>query len=143
MARQDDTQEESPLAIRLETVCYVIVKAREFDVKVDPDNPDSGSNPSDDGAIDVLEDLQDDPTFEELSGVLSAMNEDEKLDLIALVWIGRGDFDDFAEAREQAEETPVKNWPSYLLGIPLLGDFLEQGLDALGLSCEEIEAERL
>lgn len=147
MAAIDDTPEaapeESPLTVRLETVCYTIVKAREFDVKVDPDDPDSGSNPSDDGAIDILEDMQDDPTYEELSGALAAMNEDERYDLIALVWLGRGDFDSFDEAREQAVETEVKNWPDYLLGIPLLGDFLEEGLSNLGLSCDDIEASRL
>src|SRR5262249_1362402 len=126
------------LTIRPETVCYVIVKAREFDVKVDPGDPDSGSNPTDDKDIDVLEELVDDPTFEEVSSVLESLNDDETLDLVALTWIGRGDYtsDDWEEARDQAREILLKDRPRYLLGTPLLGDFLEEGLSELGYSCE-------
>ncbi len=133
------------LTISPETVCYIIVKAREFDVKVEPADPDSGSNPADDREIDVLEDLADDPTFEEVSSALTALNEDETLDLVALAWIGRGDYtsEDWQEARDQAREIPLKDRPRYLLGTPLLGDFLEEGLSELGYSCEDYEIERL
>ncbi|MGE0116927.1 MAG: DUF3775 domain-containing protein [Dongiaceae bacterium] len=133
------------LTIRPETVCYLIVKAREFGVKVEPDDPDSASNPSDDREIDILEDFADDPTFEELSSALASLNEDESLDLVALAWIGRGDYtvDDWQEAREQAEEIPLGDRPRYLLGTPLLGDFLEVGLSELGYSCDDVEIERL
>lgn len=133
------------LTISPETVCYIIVKAREFDVKVEPADPDSGSNPADDHEIDVLEDLAGDPTFEEVSSALSALNDDETLDLVALAWIGRGDYtsEDWQEARDQAREIPLKDRPRYLLGTPLLGDFLEEGLSELGYSCEDYEIERL
>jgi hypothetical protein len=133
------------LTISPETVCYVILKAREFDVKVDPTDPDSGSNPTDDPDIDILEDLADDPTFEEVSSALATLNDDETLDLVALTWIGRGDYtsEDWDEAREQAREIPLKDRPRYLLGTPLLGDFLEDGLSELGYSCEDYEIERL
>lgn len=133
------------LTISPETVCYIIVKAREFDVKVEPADPDSGSNPADDREIDVLEDLADDPTFEEVSSALGALNDDETLDLVALTWIGRGDYtsEDWQEARDQAREIPLKDRPRYLLGTPLLGDFLEEGLSELGYSCEDYEIERL
>jgi hypothetical protein len=133
------------LTISPETVCYLIVKAREFDVKVDPVDPDSGSNPTDDNDVDILEDLADDPTFEEVSGALGALNDDETLDLVALTWIGRGDYtsEDWEEARDQAREIPLKDRPRYLLGTPLLGDFLEEGLSELGYSCEDYEIDRL
>jgi hypothetical protein len=133
------------LTIRPETVCYLIVKAREFGVKVEPDDPESGSSPSDDREIDVLEDFADDPTFEELSSALASLNEDESLDLVVLTWIGRGDYTvaDWQEAREQAEEIPLGDRPRYLLGTPLLGDFLETGLSELGYSCDDVEIERL
>jgi len=133
------------LTISPETVCYVIVKAREFDVKVEPEDSDSGSNPSDDKEIDVLEDLADDPTFEEVLSVLESLNDDESLDLVALTWIGRADYtsDDWDEARDQAREIPLKDRPRYLLGTPLLGDYLEEGLSELGHSCEDYEIGRL
>lgn len=133
------------LTIRPETVCYIIVKAREFGVKVEPENLDPGSNPSDDREVDVLEDFAGDPTFEELSSALDSLNDDESLDLVALAWIGRGDYtvEDWQEAREQATEIPMGDRPRYLIGTPLLGDFLEEGLSALGYSCEDVEIERL
>jgi hypothetical protein len=141
----DDAEDPIELAIDPETVCFLIVKAREFDVKVEPDDPDSGSNPTDDGDIDVLEDRRDDPTYAELMGTLEALNEDELSDLVAMTWIGRGDFtrDDWDDAKEQARERGTKGTAEYLLGTPLLGDFLETGFNELGYSCEDIEAEHL
>jgi hypothetical protein len=142
MAEEDDALE---LTVDLETVCFLIIKAREFDVKVEPDDPDSGSNPTDDNEIDVLEDRRDDPTYAELMGRLDALNVDELSDLVALTWIGRGDYtrDDWDEARDQAKQENSKKTADYLLGTPLLGDYLENGLSEIGRSCEEIEAEHL
>jgi Protein of unknown function (DUF3775) len=131
--------------LSLDKAGYIIVKARELGAKVEPDDPDSGSNPSDDRAVDVLEDFADDPTREELVGALQGLNDDESLDLIALVWIGRGSFerDEWDEARSQANEIPQADRARYLIGTPMLGDFLEQGLAAFGLSCAETEAAHL
>jgi hypothetical protein len=114
-------------------------------VKVEPDDPDSGSNPTDDGEIDVLEDRRDDPTFAELMGTLEALNEDELAELVAMTWIGRGDFDveDWEDAKDQARQRGTKGTAEYLLGTPLLGDYLESGFDALGYSCNDVEEEHL
>jgi hypothetical protein len=142
---EDETGEPVALAVDPETVCFLIVKAREFDVKVDPGDPDPGSNPADDGEIDVLEDRRDDPTFAELMGTLEALNEDELSDLVAMTWIGRGDFDvdDWEDAKEQARQRGPRGTAEYLLGTPLLGDYLESGFNDLGYSCEDIEEEHL
>jgi hypothetical protein len=133
------------LTVDPETVCFLIVKAREFDVKVEPDDPDPGSNPTDDGEVDVLEDRRDDPTFAELMGTLEALNDDELSDLVAMTWIGRGDYDvdDWEEAKEQAMQRGTKGTAEYLLGTPLLGDYLESGFTDLGYSCEDIDEEHL
>jgi len=141
----DETEDAVELAVDPDTVCFLIVKAKEFDVKVEPDDPDSGSNPTDDGEIDVLEDRRDDPTFAELMGTLEALNEDELSDLVAMVWIGRGDYDaeDWEEAKEQAQQRGTKGTAEYLLGTPLLGDYLESGFNDLGYSCEDTEEEHL
>jgi len=131
------------LTISPETVCYLIVKAREFDVKVPPASPEDAADEDEDDVADVLEERADDPTYQELTEALDAVNEDERLDLIALMLLGRGDFADFDEARLQAEEIDVASWQSFLLGTPLLGDFLEEGLAALDISCEDYEEGRL
>jgi hypothetical protein len=140
-----DGDERPELSIDPETVCFLIVKAREFDSKVAPDDPDSGSNPSDDGEIDILEDRGDDPTLAELNGTLAALSEDALVDLVALTMIGRGDFtaDEWEEAREEARDDPSRLKAEYLIGIPLLGDYLENGFNELGYSCDEVDEAHL
>lgn len=126
-------------------VCYIVVKAREFDVKVEPVEPDPGSNPSDDADSEILEDYADDPTLQELRGAIADLNDDEVVDLIAIAWVGRGDFDrtDFDEARALAVERHKPNSSRYLIGMPSLGDYLEEGLAELGYSCDDTDAVHL
>jgi Protein of unknown function (DUF3775) len=141
--------EEEPAAVELnisvEKVCYIIAKAREFDAKVDPVEPDPGSNPADGGEREVLEDYADDPAAEELRTAINGLNDDEVVDLIALAWVGRGDFDkaDWLEARALATERHRHRSAAYLMGMPALGDYLEEGLSLLGYSCEDYEIDRL
>ena len=131
------------LTISQEKAFYIIVKAREFDEQVEPTDPDSGSNPSDDREVDVLEEQADDPVEQELEAALVALNVDEQLDLIALTWLGRGDFSSFADARKEASDMRDKHIPSYLIGTPKLGDYVEEGLAQLGISLEDFEKNRL
>lgn len=145
-------EERSPgelpaLSISPEKVCFVIVKAREFDAKDIVTEPDSGSNPSDDNMISVLEDHGDDPVVQELVSFISDLSEDEQVDLVALAWLGRDDntIDDWPGLREEAARAH-RSRPSqaaeYLLGIPLLGDYLEEGLSQFELSCADFPANR-
>lgn len=137
----DDNSDE--LTISPETVFYIIVKAREFDEKVEPTDPDSGSNPSDDRDIDVLEDEPDDPVEQELEAAIGGLNVDEQIDLLALTWLGRAEFSSFAEAREATEEMRDRHIVSYLMGTPKLGDFLEEALTQLGYSLDDFAINRL
>lgn len=125
----------------LDQVCFIIVKAQEFDENVEPDDPDSGSNPSDDRGVSILEDFADDPTYQELVGALEALNQDQLRDLVALTWVGRGTYsrEEWAEARRQALDIPLEDIPRYLVGTPLLGTFLEEGLNQMGYSCADVE----
>ena len=133
------------LTISPEKVAFLIEKAREFDVKEAASDPDSGSNAADDDMIDVLEDNGDDPVVYELRGFMSALNEDEQLDLVALTWLGRGDgsIEEWDELRARAIDTRGRyrnasaGTVRYLLGEPLLGDLLADGLDAFGINWTE------
>jgi hypothetical protein len=89
----------------------------------------------------VLEDSPDDPVREELISAIAAMTEDEQVDLVALTWLGRGDGDisDWEQLRQQALEARTGRTSRYLIGIPLLSDYLQEGLAAFGLSCEDVE----
>ena len=107
--------------------------------------PDPGSNPSDDKDWEVLEDHADDPVVEELTSLIDSLSEDEQIDLVALAWLGRDDYSasDWAAVREEAARAHNQRTAAYLLGMPLLSDFLEEGLSLLGRSCEEFEIGRL
>jgi hypothetical protein len=129
------------LAISAEKVAFLIEKAREYDVKETDADPDSGSNPTDDDAVDVLGDSGGDPVGRELASFIGDMNEDEQIDLIALMWLGRGDGgpDDWDDLRARAVEAraeyrnPRRETAQYLLGEPMLGDLLADGLDTFGV----------
>jgi hypothetical protein len=132
-----------PLAVSTDKVCFVIVKAREFDAKDVVTEPDPASNPSDDNMIEVLEDHGDDPVQQEITGFVDAMTEDEQVDLVALAWLGRGDgtLEEWADLRSEAQRSHNNRTASYLLGMPLLGDYLEEGLSQFGRSCNDTDIE--
>lgn len=133
------------LAIPLEKVCFVIMKAREFDAKDEVTDPDSGSNPADDRSAAVLEDHADDPVVEEITSLVSDLSIDEQVDLVALMWLGRDESEatDWEAVRAEAARAHNRNTAGYLLGNPLLADNLADGLSALGLSCADYEEGRL
>ncbi len=133
------------LAISTEKVCYLIVKAREFDVEDVNADPDSGSNASDDRQVDVLEQHADNPVVEEIRTFVAEMDGDEKADLIALMQLGRGDgtFEDWEAMRDQGSREHADRVAAYLLGQPLVSDYLEEGLSQFGFSCAEFEIGRL
>jgi hypothetical protein len=112
---------------------YIMVKARAFDAKVEPVEPDPGSNPSDDRDVEILEDYDDDPTLEELTGAIEALNEDELAELVAVVRIGTGDGDgdDWAGTLAEARDALDANTVRWLVATPQLGDLIEEGLAAL------------
>jgi len=133
------------LQISTDKVCHVIVKARAFDAKDVLTDPDEASNASDDGMVEILEDHGDDATEDELAAFVEALNFDEQVDLVALTWLGRGDatLDDWSRLRAEAEQRHNSRTAEYLLGMPQLGDLLEEGLTQFGLDCEGFELGRL
>ena len=130
------------LGINPDKVCHIIAKARQFDAKEDMSDPDSGSNASDDGMADVLEDLPPDidATRQEIVEFIRSLDEDEQINLVALAWLGRGTYDlsEWRDALAEARSQHSKRTAEYLLGLPLLGDYLHEGLAAFGESCGEI-----
>ena len=129
------------LGINVDKVCHIIAKARAFDAKEEMSDPDSGSNATDDNMADVLEDLpaELDATQQEIVQFIRALDEDEQLSLVALAWIGRGTYElaEWNEALRVARSEHNKRVAEYLLGLPLLGDYLEEGLAAFGENCGE------
>lgn len=111
-------------------VARVIVRARELGVKVA-----RWDAPSDDAdAETILEERASDATARELRSYISDLNDDEKSALVALMWIGRDTFsaDEYDEAFQTAKDEASAPTEDYLMGVPLLADYLESGLEALG-----------
>jgi hypothetical protein len=127
------------LQIAPEKVGWLILKSRSFDTKVAPVIPADES--SDDDEVELLENRQQDPDVAEIAGFVRALNEDEETDLVALTWVGRGTFDiaDWEEARRTAREERTTRTERYLLGMPLLADYLAEGLEAFGIDPGEAE----
>jgi hypothetical protein len=121
---------EPALNLPLDKLGFIILKAREYDVKEGDSDPDEGSNAIDDGQTDVLTDKADDPVREELLGAIRGLNDEERIRLVALAWLGRGTFalDEWKEALATARSEHSRRAAEYLLGLPLLGDYLEDGL---------------
>ncbi|MDR7035351.1 MULTISPECIES: DUF3775 domain-containing protein [Methylobacterium] len=123
--------------IAVDKVTEIILRLRAIEVKEGATDPDSGSNPIDDGSTDVLVSGTDDATESEVRGMIAGLNDDERANLLALLYVGRGDYEAaewadavrFAREREGVGEGAARE----LLGAPDAGDLLDEGLDALGI----------
>lgn len=129
------------LEISPSKVARIIIRARELDAKTS-----RWDTPSDDAdAESILESRASDATEDELRSYISDLNEDEQASLVAIMWIGRETFtaDDLEEAIETAKSEASSPTADYLLGIPLLSDYLQAGLEELGHDSDELIDEHL
>ncbi|WP_421707750.1 DUF3775 domain-containing protein [Algihabitans sp.] len=156
------------LEMDVDKVCFVVVKMREYeeegliraeteDDEVDLDDDaeeelgaagglDGADEDSDgDEEDDPLESSSEDGILEELTTFIRNLDEEEQIELVALTWLGRGDYeaDQWSEATEAAGERHNNRTAEYLIGIPLLPDYLEEGLAAFDLSCVDFDESRL
>ncbi|MFL9827592.1 DUF3775 domain-containing protein [Rhodoplanes sp. SY1] len=126
------------LTISPEKVCYVIMKAREFEVQ---DVATDSDDDADESSWSALDARRDDPTYRELKAFIRSLNQDEQVDLVALTWLGRGDgaLDDWDDLRAEAARAHNKRTADYLLSKPMLPDHLEDALDQFGCSCDDYD----
>lgn len=126
-------------ALNADKVCFIIYKARELRGAVEP--PESGSNAADDSFVSALTTANDRPVRAELRAFLQALDQDESTELVALCWLGRGDFakEEWAETMQAAEEREGPAAPDYLMQIDLLAEYLEEGLASFDLNCDAFE----
>lgn len=129
------------LTISIEKVCEIIDMAYQANGKVTPVEEPPPADPGDDAYIDAIQEFADDPSSDLLRQTLENLYNDEKADLLALIWLGAGDvfpelnFDEMQT--RAAEEIQRQNFVDRVINRPLLGDELADALDALGYSCEE------
>lgn len=127
------------LEVSLDKVCFIILKAREFHAKEEVVIPEQPTSPADDWALQVLADHLDDSCYQELRYLIESMDEEEQVNLVALMWLGRGDYsaDEWEEVLADARTNLSRHTAEYIIGTPLVAEYLEEGLSALGYSCTE------
>ena len=129
------------LEIDPEIVYFLILKLREFDGKDVPGEPDVEDAPADTQIQKSMNLYDDDPVAQEIKDAIDGLNEDDQAELVALAWLGRGDFlaEEWEDAVRTARERRTGSTSEYLLGTPLAGDYLEEGLTRLGYAVEDLE----
>jgi hypothetical protein len=122
-----------------DTVRFIIDKAREFQTHEDLDLSDApDSLEIGDWSDDVLSGFTEDFTYQELESTIDDLEPDQQVNLVGLMWLGRGDYsaDDWDKALADAGSSWNQRTAEYLIGTPLLADYLEEGLERLGFSAE-------
>ncbi|MCR9220747.1 MAG: DUF3775 domain-containing protein [Alphaproteobacteria bacterium] len=137
-----DGEDGPDLNLSIETICELIDMAFAFDAKDVLTDEASGSSAADDKMIDVLEAHGSDSVADIFTSAVDDLSADGQIDLVALMWLGRGDetAEDWATLRAEAEAAHNGRTASYLLGVPLLGSHLDEGLAKLGVSCRDARA---
>jgi hypothetical protein len=127
------------LDVSVDTICFLIQMARVFHAKEEVVIPEQPLNATDDWALQVLANHRDDPTYQEFVTTIRDLEPDQQANLVALMWIGRGDYeaDEWEEALEQAVEASTAYTAEYLISKPLVSDYLEAALNQLGYACNE------
>lgn len=129
--------------INTDKVCFIVVKARELESEDEGMDADA-SNATDDRFLSVLTEEAFGTVRNEIASFIDAMDEEEQAELVALMWVGRADFsaDEWEEALRQARARREGPTSAYLLGIPLLASYLENGLGEFGEGCGDFAADR-
>lgn len=140
-SRSVDVAERTPIEIDPATVYFIVLKAREYDEKDELGEPDPDEDPAEEAITRGMRYYNDDPGAQEIKDAIDSLNDDHQAELVAMMWIGRGDYTagDWAEATRTARERHTGPTADYLLGEPMLGDYLEEGLAQLGYSIEDME----
>jgi hypothetical protein len=130
----------------LETICRLILRAKELDAQVaaetsdeEPDDVDDLDD-DDEETLSVLEDEINTGVEEEVQAVLDDLAEDQLAEVVALAWVGRGTYDasEWDDAFAEASDLDTQERIDELTDMPALGGHLEAGLAAFDFSCDGV-----
>ena len=131
----------------LETLCRLILRAKEMEAQIpaadpdeDPDNVDDLDDEAGDEALSVLEDELNSGVEEEIQATLDDLADDQLAETLALAWVGRGTYDtsEWEDAFAEANDLSADERIDELLDMPLLASHLEAGLAAFDYSCDGV-----
>lgn len=127
------------LTVPLETVCRLIVRARELEAQVPAIETDEDDDPTDsDDPYAVLEDEANTAIEDEVRALLEDLADDEIAEVLALALVGRGTYDASEWDDALDEGSDPEDALDQILDMPLLAAYLDAGLAAFDLSCEGI-----
>ena len=126
----------------IETLCRIILRAREYEAQV-PTDYDGGEAPEnvdgDDGeALSVLDDEMNSGVEEELTAAFEDLAEDQLAEELAFCWVGQGTYEasEWDEAIEEA--SGERKIAEALMDLPMLASVLEAGMAAFDISCDGV-----
>lgn len=130
----------------LETLCRIIIRARENEAQVPAQDPDADADNVDDfddeggEALSVLEDELNSGVEEELRAILDDLADDQLSETVALAWVGRGTYDvsEWEDACAEANDMDAESRIDELMEMPLLASHLDAGLAAFDFSCDGV-----
>lgn len=127
-------------ALNADKVCFIIYKARELEAILEPES-DESSNETDDNFAAALTESNEEPVRAELTGFIDALDVDEATELVALIYVGRGDFtkDEWVAAMAQARDRSGPKPSTYIADMAMAADYLDEGLAAFDLSCADFD----
>jgi hypothetical protein len=131
----------------LDTLCRIILRAREYEAQT-PTDYDGGESPDnvddeEEGTLSVLDDALNESVEEELTAAFEDLGEDQLAEVVAFCWVGQGTYEasDWEEAFEEAQDLVTggtKGAVAELLDMPMLASVLESGMAAFELSCDGV-----
>ena len=124
--------------VNTDIVCRLIELAREFHAQEEVVIPEIKGNPSGDWANQTLANHADDMTFQEFRSIVQDLEPDQQQQIVTLLWMGRGDYDveEWEDAMAQAADDWTPRTAEYLIVHPFLAEYLTDGLDLFGHSCD-------
>lgn len=123
-----------------ESVCRLVELSQAFQALEPTVLPDDGSNPTDEpDDVPSPTTEEDDPSRAEFRAVVADLEPDQQTEVVALMWLGRGDFqeDEWEGALRLAHDEWTPETADYLLGHPLLAEYLVEGLAIFGVRCDQ------
>ena len=131
--------DKTTLDLNPETISYIANLARDFYAKEEMSDPEEQEPDVEAGLDNTLREHHADPVYAELKTIIEDLEPDQQIQLVALMWLGRGSFSDWSSAIKAAGENWNSKTANYLIGTPLLSDYLEEGLNQLGYVSEDYE----
>lgn len=131
--------DKTTLDINPETVSYIVNLARDFYGEEQIADVEQQEPELREGWEDTIREQKTDPVHTELKTAIEDLEPDQQVQLVALMWLGRGSFSDWDSAIKEAGDNWNSKTADYLIGTPLLSDYLEEGLNQLGYVSEDYE----